>query len=164
ARLIARYGKEQHPVLWQPPEHYAVTLAQLQALSEQLTKQHTALLNQREAFKCSGMMEEPTRELMGKALQQVEKLRKELQQQMEALAKQHHQQMLRNLTSIPGIGMKTAMVLIIITGGFTRFAHYKQLCAYVGLSPRIFESGTSVKGAAHICKLGMSRIRVLLYI
>lgn len=34
----------------------------------------------------------------------------------------------------------------------------------IGLSPRVFESGTSVKGKAKICKMGMARMRKLLYL
>jgi transposase len=56
------------------------------------------------------------------------------------------------------------MLLIVISGGFTKFSNAKQLSSYVGLSPRIFESGTSVKGKARICKMGMSRIRAMLYV
>ncbi len=68
------------------------------------------------------------------------------------------------LQSIPGLGKRTSMSLIIVSGGFTRFENAKQLAAYVGLCPRIFESGTSVKGRSRICKMGMSKVRKLLYL
>ena len=72
--------------------------------------------------------------------------------------------MLTNLPSIPGMGKKTAMMLVVLSGGFNRFDDYRKLSSYIGLCPRIFESGTSVKGRARICKMGMSRIRAMLYI
>ena len=56
------------------------------------------------------------------------------------------------------------MALIVLSGGFTKFENAKQLCSYIGLSPRIFESGTSVRGKSRICKMGMSRIRAMLYV
>ena len=34
----------------------------------------------------------------------------------------------------------------------------------MGLNPRVFESGTSVKGRGHISKMGTSRLRKLLYL
>jgi transposase len=68
------------------------------------------------------------------------------------------------LQSIPGLGRKTALFLIVITGGFRKFENHKQLASYIGISPRIFESGTSVKGRAKICKMGMSKIRAMLYV
>ena len=68
------------------------------------------------------------------------------------------------LQTIPGIGPKSSAIIIAITGNFEKFSNYKQLIAYVGLNPRIFESGTSVKGKGHICKMGTSRLRKLLYL
>jgi len=53
-------------------------------------------------------------------------------------------------------------MLLALTNGFARFDNYKEFISYVGLSPRIYDSGT-IKGKAHICKLGMSRARHLLY-
>ena len=72
--------------------------------------------------------------------------------------------MYQNIQSIPGIGKKTALMLIVISAGFKKFSNAKQLCSYIGLSPRIFESGTSVKGKARITKMGMSQIRSMLYV
>ena len=34
----------------------------------------------------------------------------------------------------------------------------------MGISPRIFESGSSIRGKTKVCKMGMSRIRALLYV
>jgi transposase len=44
------------------------------------------------------------------------------------------------LQTVQGIGLKSAAILIAVTGNFKNFNHYKQLVAYVGLNPRIFES------------------------
>jgi transposase len=83
---------------------------------------------------------------------------------METVAKEHYAEMLSNLETIPGMGRKTAMALIVLSGGFDRFSDYRKLSSYIGICPRLFESGTSVKGKARICKMGMSRIRAMLYI
>jgi transposase len=66
--------------------------------------------------------------------------------------------------SIPGVGPKTAIRLIGVTEGFTRFTTVKQLVSYVGLSPHPYESGTSIKGKGHLAKYGMGRMRQLLYL
>ena len=68
------------------------------------------------------------------------------------------------LLRIPGVGIKTATMMCVITENFTKFENHKQLIAYVGFSPRIFTSGTSVKGKGHICKMGKGQIRKLLYL
>ena len=55
--------------------------------------------------------------------------------------------------SIPGIGRKTAAYLLLFTGGFISFQNYRQLIAKVGLCPREFSSGTSVRGKVRISKM-----------
>src|SRR5687767_10168734 len=88
---------------------------------------------------------------------------KAVESKMESIVKNYHQKLFDQLKSIPGLGKKTAMQLIVLSGGFTKFENAKQLSSYVGLSPRLYESGSSVKGKAKICKMGMSRIRAMLY-
>ena len=68
------------------------------------------------------------------------------------------------LISIPSIGAKTAVELIIITNGFTRFEDVKQLSAYVGVSPTTYSSGSSIKGRGGIAKMGQARMRQLVYL
>lgn len=164
ARMIALYGQRELPTLWEPPSQYTVTLQQLDALSQQLQKQQTALRNQLESFEASGMMEKSTRLKLKKLVAHLEKELQQLAKDTDKILVTYHQEMLANLLTIPGLGKKTATVLIMITGGFSRFSNYKQLSAYVGLSPRIYESGSSVRGKARICKMGMGRIRALLYL
>jgi len=82
---------------------------------------------------------------------------------LEEIANKHYKSTIDRLQSIPSIGIKTAIQLTIITNNFQKFENYKQLTAYVGLSPRIFQSGTSVKGKGHICKMGNPQVRKLLY-
>ncbi len=71
--------------------------------------------------------------------------------------------MFDNLCSIPGIGKKTAMFLIVITNGFESFKSSKQLSAYLGLAPTIRISGKTVRGQSRISKAGNSTIRNLLF-
>jgi transposase len=164
AGMIAAYALTQQPQQWSPPVEHLVQLQQLDAMKQRVVKEITALTNQLEAFSVTGMMDKDTKRFLKKMIAQQQKNLEELETRTEQIIEEHHQGMLKNLVSIPGIAKKTATVLITITGGFTRFQNYKQLCAYIGTSPRIYESGSSIKGKARICKLGMSRVRALLYI
>ena len=83
---------------------------------------------------------------------------------MLKLIKTNHGEMYSRLHSIPGLGKRSTMLLIVLSGGFSKFNSSKQLSSYIGLSPRIFESGSSVKGRARITKMGMSKIRAVLYV
>ncbi|MGV3657612.1 MAG: IS110 family transposase [Chitinophagaceae bacterium] len=164
SQLIAAYGASEQPPLWQPPAPHQVKLRQMQALLEQFHKQRSALLCQSEAFEASGMAEREIQELVQKMLVHLDEQIAHLHHRMEALIGAHHPQMLKNMTTIPGLGKKTAIALILVSGGFARFDNYKQLLAYVRLSPRRYRSGTSIKGREGICKMGMSRIRAMLYV
>ena len=68
------------------------------------------------------------------------------------------------LTSIPGIGQKTALFLIVVTDGFSKFETASQLCSYVGITPTIREPGSSVRGRARISKVGNRKLRNLLFL
>ena len=70
---------------------------------------------------------------------------------------------IRLLSSIPGIGRKTAAMLLLFYGGFRRVDNYRQLIAKAGLSPREFTSGTSVRGRVKITKMGGGLIRSKLF-
>jgi transposase len=164
AAIIAEYGYMQQPQPWTPPVQHVVKLQQLDAMQERTIMQLTTLRNQMEAFTATGMMDREVKAFLQKMITQQQKMLRQLEEKTEQIIKEYHQPMLTNLTSIPGIAKKTASVLITATGGFTRFQTAKQLCAYVGMSPRIYESGSSIKGKARICKLGMSRVRALLYV
>jgi transposase len=164
AAMIAEYGCMQQPKTWSPPAGYVVKLQQIDAIKEKVVSQLTGLSNQLEAFSAGGMMDKEVKMVLQKMIAQQQKMLQQLQDKTDSIIREYHQQMLSNLTSIPGIANKTASVLITITGGFTKFENAKQLCAYVGMSPRIYQSGSSIKGKARICKLGMSRVRALLYI
>lgn len=164
ARMIAEYGKVEKPVLWQPPQYHVVMLQQMEAFLSNLNKEHTALSNQLESFESSGMLDKGLRKAIQKELGHKQELIQRITNNMQQVAELHYAEMLTNLQSIPGMGKKTAMVLIVLSGGFNRFDNYRKLSSYIGLCPRIFESGTSVKGKARICKMGMSKIRAMLYI
>src|SRR5687767_14265519 len=77
ARLIAAYAMTETLARWTPPTEWSVTLQQLDALSNQLQKHHTALINQLHAFDATGMLVKKTRQLMSKTLRMLEKQQKE---------------------------------------------------------------------------------------
>ncbi len=67
------------------------------------------------------------------------------------------------LESIPGIGEKTSAVLLAYIGLKDRFAHARQFAAFAGLTPRRYESGSSVRGESRMSKAGHVSLRRALY-
>ena len=80
------------------------------------------------------------------------------------MIQQNYAEMGANLRSIPGMEPRSASMLIIATDGFGIFEKYKLVISYFGLAPKIYKSGTSVKGISHISKMGMRQMRKVLYI
>jgi transposase len=67
------------------------------------------------------------------------------------------------IQSIPGIGDKIAATIISEIGDINQFHYAKQLTAYAGLDPSVFESGKFRASINHITKRGSSRLRHSLY-
>ena len=63
------------------------------------------------------------------------------------------------LTSIPGIGKLTAVIIIAETNGFELIRNKKQLVSYAGLDVKELISGISVKGKPRISKRGNQHVR-----
>ena len=164
ASMIREYGISETPTGWTPDEPGITKLKQLNAAIELLDKNITANSNQLGAFK---EMPDTDNNLI-KALQRIidynTKQKDKLEQEMEHLSQEQYNDSYKALQSIPGIGPKSASILIAVTGNFKKFANYRQLLAYVGLNPRVFESGTSIKGRGHISKMGTARLRKILYL
>ena len=163
AVLIARYGRLHAPQLWRPRKGLMEELRQCVTVMDSLVKQQTALTNQLQARQALPARFAPADHALQQALEAIELSIVNLEKDMLSLVEKECRQTYVALKSIPGVGPKTAMLLIAITDGFERFENVKQLVSYIGLSPRIFESGTSVKGKARIAKMGMGTIRKLLY-
>jgi transposase len=164
ASMIREYGQSENPKLWKPDAPSITKLKQLNAAIELMDKNSTALSNQLEAFKHMPDTDKKLIKELEKIISTNEKAKESLEKQMKELAIKEYAQSYKALQTIPGIGPKSAALLIAITSNFNKFDHYKELVAYVGLNPRIYESGTSIKGRGHICKMGTGRLRKLLYL
>ena len=149
--------------LWEPESRTIQQIKQMRSALELLHKEKQQSRRQLEAFTSTGNIDELVKRTLLAVIEFVSNKILLLEEAMLSICQQHYKSTYDNLTSIPSIGPKTAIMLIAITNNFTKFTHYKQLIAYVGFSPRIYQSGTSVKGRGHICKMGKAQIRKLLY-
>ena len=164
ARLICEYGQSATLTRWEPSAEVIVDLSQAHGWLDDLIVERTRVVNRREALVHQARVNPFVLRQMDKQLAQLAQQIEACEQHLEAVVKKHFAPLYSRLLSIRSIGPKTALELIIITHGFTRFDQVKSLSAYVGLSPTTYRSGTSVRGAGHIAKLGNGRIRQLLYL
>jgi transposase len=65
--------------------------------------------------------------------------------------------------SVKGIGMQTAVFMLIHTQGFTTFSTSRQFACYCGVAPFEHSSGTSVKGKTRVSHLANKKLKSLLH-
>ncbi len=147
-----------------PPPTYLVgdTLASLAREIQALTKDLTRLKNRLDAAQ-DGHVHLEIVESLRRRIDQLEEERCVLEAELKCETLTAKKQQLDLLTSIPGIGWRTACHLLAELGDISRFANPRKLVAFAGLTPAQFESGTSVFKRTRITKLGSCRLRKLLY-
>lgn len=67
------------------------------------------------------------------------------------------------LNSIPGIGAVTAPKVLALLGDVRKFENAKALSAFIGVTPRLRESGSSVRGRSMMSRTGHAEMRTALY-
>ncbi len=76
---------------------------------------------------------------------------------------QHNKELQKLLRSIPGVGPQTAVSFLSEVGDIFRFPDSKKLTAFIGIEPRVQQSGTSINKKGHITKRGNDILRTRLY-
>ncbi|MCE7864210.1 MAG: IS110 family transposase [Bacteroidetes bacterium CHB5] len=163
ARMIQTYGQVENPPTWQPPQKFVTQSMEIHGLVELLIRQRTGLKNKLHSIKSKGESFVRTTRSITKLIKQMDEEIAKLESSMEALIREHQGTMYDQLCTIPGIGRKTAMFLIVVTNGFDGFENSKQLSSYMGLAPTVRVSGKSVRGQSRISKAGNTTIRNLLF-
>jgi transposase len=161
ARLIARFCELHQPPLWTPPPPEVRTL---QALVRRLATLEQMRQQERNRLK-AGMVDATVQALIEHHLryleEQLELVEQAIRDHIDQFPDLRRQREL--LTTIPGIGEKTAAILLGEIGDLNQFKRAPQLAAYAGLTPRKHLSGTSVHRPARLCKTGNAALRKALY-
>lgn len=92
--------------------------------------------------------------------QTIESLNNKMEQAL--LQDDELEQQYRLLASIPGIGLQTAIALIVTTRRFARLVERRKLSCYVGIAPFPYQSGSSISRRKKVSKIGDMRLKGLL--
>lgn len=162
AATIARFCKAQCPPAWTPPSPVERELKELyrclQGLLEDRTKIMNRLEKQREA---SSPVTKVWKHMLATVEKQILKVEKRLQKLVHSHEALRAQVVL--LSSIPGIGTKTAIAVLAELPSMESFQSAKEVAAYAGLTPSVHQSGSSVNGRGKLSKVGNPRLRKALY-
>ena len=163
AQIIAEFAAMTSPKLWEPPTKELQQIRNLETYLEGLKQRRHILGSQLHAFEAAGTIDGLLYDEIKAELKNYDQTIKDKHQQIEELIRLNYSEMYANIRSVPGIGPRSVSMLITTTEGFERFENHRQVISYFGLAPRIYESGSSIKGRNHICKMGMGQIRKVLY-
>jgi len=163
SKLICEYAGQVELKLWQGNSKTEIECLQIVRALSVYTKQSTMLKNKLHGEAVLGNPSKAVVSSLNRSLKQVKKELETLESKLLTLVKQVHQDLLTRLKTIPGIGPKTAIMLVVLTGGFDRFTSASELCSYAGLTPVIRQSGSSVNGRPRISKIGNQKLRNLLF-
>jgi len=182
ALAICQYACSNEVPLFTSKDLNQAECLQLMSLIEIYLKQSTALKNKLHGEKTLGIPSKTVYHSINRSLKMIQKEIQLLENKLLELVKEHQQKQLTLLKSIPGMGTKTSIILIVLTDGFTKFENAKQLCSYAltdgftkfenakqlcsyaGTTPTIRMSGSSVRGKSRISKMGNQKLRNLLFL
>jgi len=169
ARLLAEYGafNAAELRLYTPPAEGQVEFRQLLDTIEQLEKMRQQVRNQSHAY--AQLPPKHQQQVILDTYQntenQLDKQINDLYQTLKSL--DSHDEDLDNtrelMTTVKGIGEKTANVILAKTNGIKKFQSHKQLAKFAGIAPTEKSSGTSVRGRRGINRSGNSSLRKALY-
>ncbi len=162
AKMISLYAQKQEVKLWKPAPEVIEQSKDIYQIMEQYIEFRAGLKNKLDGLKSKNAPEE----LIDSIIYQIKSIGisiDELQAKVDNLIKDYNPALLSNISSISGIGVRTAALLIVATEGFNNFQNAKQVSSYFGLAPTETSSGTSIKGSGKISKMGNPLVRKKLY-
>jgi transposase len=163
AGVIARYCAAMHPPLWQAPP---LELRLLRGWNERvsaLNEMRQQEANRIEAHQFAGQTElaQHVKEHVAWIDVQLKQLKKDIDDHIDRYPDLKRDADL--LTSIPGIGRLTAAKVLGRVGDLRRFTSAKELAAFLGVTPRQRQSGSSVRGRTMMSRMGCRDLRAALY-
>lgn len=164
AKAICEYGQMNDVPLYNALTDVQSECLQLFRLLDSYLKKRTATKNKLHGEDALGIPSKVVYRSLKRNRKHLDREISGIEARILSLVKKDQHGQLTLLTSIPGIGLKTALFLIVITDGFSKFDNASQLCSYVGITPTVRESGSSVRGRSRISKVGNRKLRNLLFL
>jgi len=161
AKTIADFCRTQEPGLWMPPAPEKRKLQEMVRRLSALVKEQTRETNRLKA----GIESEVVKESIEANLEflgaQIAGLEEQIQNHIEQYPDLKRDREL--LTSIKGIGDKTAAIILGELPDVDNFDKAGQVVAYAGLSPSQHTSGSSIHKKSKLTKTGNQNIKTALY-
>jgi transposase len=166
SQAIARFGLERQLECWQPQQKIFRELKQLTRERDQLIVERTSLKNQLHAEQSEAYPNQRSILRINERINLITKQEQDIRSEIAEMVKQDAAvyNRVQLLTSVPGIGKLTAVIILAETNGFELIRNKKQLVSYAGLDVKEKTSGISVKGKPRISKRGNRHVRKAMHL
>jgi transposase len=157
---LAQMGAEQCLTIWSPFGRFFYELRAMTRHHQSLQEQKTVSKNQLHAIKNGMYPSKAVEKQLEKMINLIDKQLEQLQNTITQYLQSEKEvwEKVNCLSSIKGVGILTAAILLAETNGFELFENAKQLVSYAGYDVVENQSGKH-NGRTKISKKGNSRIR-----
>lgn len=164
ARVLLTYARRMEFAAWQAPSAATLELREVGRRLSELVQSATDEKNRLHARRASGVsatvmadVREHVAQLEARIVR-IEKAALAVIERDETLSEQFW-----IIEKARGFGRRSAILLLTELAVLDAAMTTRQVVAYAGLDPRVYESGTSVQKPVRISKVGNARIRAILF-
>ena len=154
--------------LYKPNNDTLLKLRELVNYRERLTKTKTALIvpmkELKRVFETSEdvqFLDESNTEVVNLLNEKIKDIEKRIRFLLNS--DKELKRLYKLIDSVVGVGMQTAVYLLVHTWGFTSFSTPRQLACYCGVVPFSKQSGTSVRGKTKVSNYANKKLKTLLH-
>ena len=161
SELIARFCLVNNPRIWTPQCQELRQLREICRLIKSLKEESVCMRNKLEGRLISEAAQSAILEIVSSINSQILKLESE----MKKIVKENKEisNIVDAFDEIKGVGFFTACTVIANMPDVKNFSNAKEYAAFIGITPAVFESGSSVKKRSKISKIGAKYVRSTLY-
>ena len=161
SQAIAQFGLERKIDQWLKPKAVYKELQQLTRERDQIVQERSIIKNQTHAENTEAEPNQRSLIRMGLRIKFLNQQEKEIKEDIANIIKENPdlRKIIERVTTIPGVGELTAVIILGETNGFEMIRNKAQLTSYAGLDVKEKQSGTSVKGKPRISKKGNRNLR-----
>lgn len=163
ARLIRNFGETMEIIPFQPKKENIELLEQELNLWQDLEQEKVRFSLKLKALRHRAVL---NKEVIKHYNSLIERINKDIEKLKKRLPKLEDTELAENkklLTTINGIGDKTAILILTATNNFKNFRSAKSLSKYFGVAPRMYHSGNK-KITIGKCRTSKGFIRSILYV
>lgn len=166
SEAIARFGLERKLDRWKRPKDIFRKLRQLTRERDQIVEERTIVKNQLHAEKAEAYPGKSSLARINARIKILDRQEAEIKAEIADLIATDPEikKIVALITSLCGVGLLTAAIVLAETNGFELIRNKRQLASYAGFDVIEKQSGTSVRGKPKISKKGNKYLRKAMHL